>query len=131
MTLRHAGTATYDRLTKGLLLEIDEDRYVVPPHHLAALTSRRANCAPVSRRYPGTAERYVDVETQLTLRRSRPGRALVLWTPEGIYTASLAAVLDVMHERGKPTAEISRIVTDADAAQSSDATPTQTALRGS
>jgi hypothetical protein len=128
MTLRPAGTATYDRLTKGLLLEIGDDTYVVPPHHLAALTSRRANCAPVSRRYPGTAGRYVDVETQLTLRRSRSGRGLKFWTPNETFVMSRDEMIAVAREKSD-AATISRIVTDAE--QLSDATSQQMALEGS
>lgn len=127
MTLRPAGEARLDRLTDGVLLEIGDDLYVVPLHRLAALTSRRASYAPVSRRYPGTAGRFLDVETQMTLRRSKPGRALILWTPDGIYTITLADVLDVVHGR-EPSAEIALIVTDA--AQLDDATSRQTPIEG-
>jgi len=127
MTLRPAGEVRLDRLTDGLLLEIGEDRYVVPLHRLAALTSRRTSYAPVSRRYPGTSGRFLDVETQLALRRPKPGRALILWTPDGIYTIALADVLDVVHGR-EPSAEIARIVTDA--AQLDDATSRQTPIEG-
>ena len=111
MTLRPAGEARLDLLTDGLLLEIGDDLYVVPLHRLAALTSRRSDYAPVSRRYPGTGGRHLDVEIQYTLRRSCSGSALVLWTPGGIYIMSLAAVLDVEHSMA-PSAEISRIEMD-------------------
>ena len=127
MTLRPAGEARRDPYTDGLLLEIGDDLYVVPLHRLKALTSRRADYAPVSRRYPGTDGRHLDVEIQYTLRRSRSGSALVLLTPDGIYIASLAAVLDVEHGL-VPSAKISRIVTTA--AQLDDATSKQTALKG-
>lgn len=127
MTLRPAGEARLDRLTDGLLLEIGEDLYIVPLHRLKALASRRADYAPVSRRYPGTTGRCLDVEIQYTLRRSRSGSALVLWTPGGIYTMPLAAVLDVEHGLAS-SAMISRIVTTA--AQLDDATTRQTALEG-
>lgn len=127
MTLRPAGEARLDRLTDGIVLEIGDDLYIVPLHRLAALTSRIVSCAPVSRRYPGTAGRYLDVETPMTLRRSKPGRALILWTPDGIYTIALADVLAVVHGR-EPSAEICRIVTDA--AQLDDATSRQTPIEG-
>lgn len=112
MTLRPAGTATYDRPTKGLLLEIGQAVYVVPAGRLAGLTSLKTRAIPVNRRYPGTSGRYLDIETIHILHRSRSGRALVLRTPNGIYTVSLAAVLDVMRERTL-AAEVSQIVTDA------------------
>ena len=127
MTLRPAGEARLDRLTDGLLMEIEDDLYVVPLHRLAALTSWRSDYAPVSRRYPGTGGRYLDVEIQHTLRRSRSGQGLVLWTPDGIYTMPLGAVLDVVRGH-ESSVEIARIVTDA--AQLSDATSRQTALEG-
>ena len=127
MTLRPAGEARLDRLTDGLLMEIEDDLFVVPLHRLAMLTSWRSDYAPVSRRYPGTAGRYLDVEIQYTLRRSRSGQGLVLWTPDGIYTMPLGAVLDVVRGH-ESSVEIARIVTDA--AQLSDATSRQTALEG-
>lgn len=129
MTLRPAGTARRSRVRGDDVLILDlervDDLYIVQLHHLAALTSRRARSAPVSRRYIGTGGRYLDVQIHSALRRSRSGRGLVLWTSSGIYTVALAGVLDVVRARADST-EISRIVTDAD--QLSDATSKQMAL---
>lgn len=69
----------------------------------------------------------MDVEIQHTLRRSRSGQGLVLWTPDGIYTMPLGAVLDVMRGH-ESSVEIAQIITDA--AHLSDATSRQTALEG-
>ena len=52
---------------------------------------------------------------------------MVLWTPDGIYTMPLGAVLDVVRGH-ESSVEIARIVTDAN--QMSDATSRQTALEG-
>lgn len=129
MTLRPVGEARLSRIRGDdvLLLEIEGDLYTVPLHRLATLTSWRSDYAPVSRRYPGTAGHYLDVEIQYTLRRSRRGQGLVLWTPDGIYTLPLGAVLDVVRGH-ESSVEIARIVTDTD--QLSDATSRQTALEG-
>lgn len=113
MTLQPAGEARLDVYTDGLVLEIGEDLYTVPLRRLAALTSKREHRAPVSRRYLGVRGHYLDVETQLSLTRSRPGHALVLWSPDAIYTIPLAELLDVVHARAQ-TVEISRIVTAAE-----------------
>lgn len=127
MTLRYAGEARRDPHGGGVLLDVGGDPYLVRSFHLKALLLRDINQAAILRRYPGRYGGFVDVETGSYLLRSRSGRGLKFWTPNGTFVMSRDEMIAVVREKSD-AATISLIVTDAD--QLSDATSRQTALGG-
>ena len=131
MTLRHAGEA---RLTGRdpddvLLMCVGDDLLSVRLDLLRQLVNRKRSSAPICRRYPGTAGRFLDVQISHEIRRTRRGRGLEFQFRGRYYVMPTEDVVDVINSQERhSTVGIYEIVTDA--AQLSDATSRQTALEG-
>ena len=131
MILRHAGEArlTGRDLDDVLLMHIGGDLLSVRLDLVRLLVNRKRSSAPICRRYPGTAGRFIDVQISHEIRRTRRGRGLEFWFGERYYVMPTEDVVDVINSQERySTVEIYEIVTDA--AQLSDATSRQTALEG-
>lgn len=132
MTLRHAGEA---RLTGRdpddvLLMRIGDDLLSVRLDLLRLLVNRKRSSAPICRRYPGTAGRFLDVQISSEIRRTRRGRGLEFGFGGRYYVMPTEDVIDVINSQERhSTVGIYEIVTGA--AHLSDATTTQAAMRGS
>lgn len=129
MTLRHAGEA---RLTGRdpddvLLMRIGDDLLSVRLDLLRRFVYRKRSSAPICRRYPGTAGRFLDVQISSEIQRTRRGRGLTFREGGRIYVMPTEDVIDVINSQERhSTVGIYEIVTDAE--QLSDATSQQTAL---
>ena len=129
MTLRPVGEA---RLTGRdpddvLLMRIGDDLLSVRLDHLRQLVNRKRSSAPICRRYPGTAGRFMDVQISHEIRRTRRGRGLIFREGGRIYVMPAEDVIDVINSQERySTVGIYEIVTDAD--QLSDTNSKQTAL---
>jgi len=131
MTLRPVGEA---RLTGRdpddvLLMHIGDDLLSVRLDLLRRFVYRKRSSAPICRRYPGTAGRFMDVRISPEVRRTRRGRGLTFREGGRIYVMPAEDVIDGINSQERhSTVGIYEIVTDA--AQLSDATSRQTALEG-
>ena len=131
MSLRPIGEA---RLTGRdpddvLLMRIGDDLLSVRLDLLRRFVYRKRSSAPICRRYPGTAGRFLDVQISSEIRRTRRGRGLMFREGGRIYVMPTEDVVDVINSQERhSTAGIYEIVTDAE--QLSDATSRQTALEG-
>ncbi len=131
MTLRPVGEA---RLTGRdpddvLLMRVCGDLLSVRLDLLRLLVNRKRSSAPLCRRYPGTAGRFMDVQISHEIRRTRRGRGLIFREGGRIYVMPAEDVIDVINSQERySTVGIYEIVTDA--AHLSDATSRQTALEG-
>lgn len=129
MTLRHAGEA---RLTGRdpddvLLMHIGDDLLSVRLDHLRQLVNRKRSSAPICRRYPGTAGRFLDVQISSEIRRTRRGRGLTFREEGRIYVMPTEDIVDVINSQERhSTVGIYEIVIGAD--QLSDTNSKQTAL---
>lgn len=132
MSLRPIGEA---RLTGRdpddvLLMRIGDDLLSVRLDLLRLLVNRKRSSAPICRRYPGTAGRFLDVQISSEIRRTRRGRGLMFREGGRIYVMPTEDVVDVINSQERhSTVGIYEIVTDAD--QMSDATSKQLALEES
>lgn len=131
MSLRPIGEA---RLTGRdpddvLLMRIGDDLLSVRLDLLRQFVYRKRSSAPICRRYPGTAGRFLDVQISSEIRRTRRGRGLTFREGGRIYVMPTEDVIDVINSQERySTVGIYEIVTDAE--QLSDATSRQTALEG-
>ena len=131
MTLRPVGEV---RLTGRdpddvLLMRVGGDLLSVRLDLVRLLVNRQRSSAPICRRYPGTAGRFMDVRISHEIRRTRRGRGLEFWFGGRHYVMPTEDVIDVINSQERhSTVGIYEIVTDA--AQLSDATSKQTALEG-
>jgi len=132
MSLRPIGEA---RLTGRdpddvLLMRVGGDLLSVRLDLLRLLVNRKRSSAPICRRYPGTAGRFLDVQISSEIRRTRRGRGLEFWFGGRHYVMPTEDVIDVINSQERhSTVGIYEIVTDAD--QMSDATSKQLALEES
>ena len=132
MSLRPIGEA---RLTGRdpddvLLMRIGDDLLSVRLDLLRQFVNRKRSSAPICRRYPGTAGRFLDVQISSEIRRTRRGRGLMFREGGRIYVMPTEDVIDVINSQERhSTVGIYEIVTDAD--QMSDATSKQLALEES
>jgi len=131
MSLRPIGEA---RLTGRdpddvLLMRIGDDLLSVRLDLLRQFVYRKRSSAPICRRYPGTAGRFLDVQISSEIRRTRRGRGLEFWFGGRHYVMPTEDVIDVINSQERhSTVGIYETVTDA--AHLSDATSRQTALEG-
>jgi len=129
VTLRHAGEA---RLTGRdpddvLLMRVGGDLLSVRLDLLRLLVNRKRSSAPICRRYPGTAGRFMDVQISHEIRRTRRGRGLEFWFGGRHYVMPTEDVIDVINSQERhSTVGIYEIAIGAD--QLSDTNSKQTAL---
>jgi len=129
MTLRHAGEA---RLTVRdpddvLLMRVGDDLLSVRLDLLRLLLNRKRSSAPICRRYPGTAGRFIDVRISHEIRRTRRGRGLMFREGGRIYVMPAEDIVDVINNQERySTVGIYEIAIGAD--QLSDTNSKQTAL---
>ena len=129
MTLRPVGEA---RLTGRdpddvLLMRIGGDLLSVRLDLLRLLVNRKRSSAPICRRYPGTAGRFLDVQISSEIQRTRRGRGLMFREGGRIYVMPTEDVIDVINSQERhSTVGIYEIAIGAD--QLSDTNSKQTAL---
>ena len=129
MTLRPVGEA---RLTGRdpddvLLMRVGGDLLSVRLDLLRLFVYRKRSSAPICRRYPGTAGRFLDVQISSEIRRTRRGRGLMFREGGRIYVMPTEDVIDVINSQERhSTVGIYEIAIGAD--QLSDTNSKQTAL---
>ena len=129
MTLRPVGEA---RLTGRdpddvLLMRVGGDLLSVRLDLLRLFVYRKRSSAPICRRYPGTAGRFLDVQISSEIRRTRRGRGLMFCEGGRIYVMPTEDVIDVINSQERhSTVGIYEIAIGAD--QLSDTNSKQTAL---
>ena len=129
MTLRPVGEA---RLTGRdpddvLLMSIGDDLLSVRLDLLRRVVYRKRISAPICRRYPGTAGRFLDARIYPEVRRTRRGRGLEFWFEGRHYVMPTEDIVDVINSQERhSTVGIYEIVIGAD--QLSDTNSKQTAL---